>query len=81
VTKLPTPYNPTQETGVVYVKVWIDRSGRVINAVAQTADPRTSTNATHISEAVKTAYKVEFSANPNGYEKETKIIAIKFELQ
>jgi hypothetical protein len=77
----PSPENPIQETGIVVVRVWIDRTGKVVNAVAQTSHPETRvTNSIHLTEAVKIAYKFKFSENPNGFERETKDIKINFTL-
>jgi protein TonB len=77
----PSPDNPIQETGVVIVRVWIDRTGKVVNAVAQTSHPETRvTNSIHLTEAVKIAYKFRFSENTSGYERETKDIKINFTL-
>jgi periplasmic protein TonB len=77
----PSPDNPIQETGVVIVRVWIDRNGKVVSAVAQTAHPETRvTNPIHLSEAVKIAYKFKFSENASGFERETKDIKINFTL-
>jgi periplasmic protein TonB len=75
----PSPDNPIQETGVVIVRVWIDRNGYVVQAKELPSDPATtSTHIEHYREARAVAMKFKFSPSPSGYEKEYGFVTIRF---
>lgn len=75
----PDVSNPTQEEGVVAVRVYVDRSGSVTKAEA-TAGGSTTGNPILKSTATQSAYKVRFNADGDRPETVQCIISFNFTL-
>ncbi len=78
----PTVDNPIQQEGDVRVKIWIDRSGTVVQVKVLTTDPKTtSTSQIHFDAAAKAAKKFRFAPAANGKDKEYGYVIIEFRNQ
>ena len=77
--KLAKPTNNSSEQGTVVIKIWVDRSGKVINARMKVSG--TNTSSTNLQKlALEAALKARFNANPNATEVQTGTITYKFVL-
>lgn len=61
---LPDPEYNVQEEGIVVVEIKVDKSGKVVNAVA-ILKGSTTTNSYLKQKAVEAAYKAKFNSSPN----------------
>lgn len=78
----PKVDNPIQQEGDVRVKIWIDRSGTVIQVKVLTTDPKTtSTSQAHFDAAAKAAKKFKFAPSSGGKDKEYGYVIIEFRNQ
>ena len=77
--KLAKPTNNSSEQGTVVIKIWVDRSGKVINARMKVSG--TNTSSTNLQKlALEAALKARFNTNPNATEVQTGTITYKFVL-
>ena len=76
--KLAKPTNNSDEQGTVVIKIWVDRSGKVINARMQVKGSTSSTKLQNL--AIAAALKAQFNSNPNATEVQTGTITYKFVL-
>jgi TonB family protein len=74
---LPKPKTNISEQGTVVVKIWVDKTGKVINAKIFITGTTTS-NSTLQDLAVKAAYQAIFNSNPNAAEVQTGTITYQF---
>jgi len=75
--RLPKPVYDSEEQGTVIVKVWVNQSGKVINAVVQ--EKGTTTADSRLRDmAVKAAKEAVFDANPDAPEVQTGTITYDF---
>ena len=78
----PSVENPIQQEGDVRVKIWIDRSGTVVQVKVLTTDPKTtSTSQAHFDAAAKAAKKFRFAPDSGGKDKEYGHVIIEFRNQ
>lgn len=74
---LPRPAYDSDEQGTVVVKVWVNKSGKVINAVV--LEKGTTTADSRLRDmAVKAAKRAQFDANPEAPEVQTGTITYDF---
>jgi len=77
--KLAKPTNNSSEQGTVVIKIWVDRSGKVINARMRVSG--TNTSSSNLQRlALEAALKARFNANPDATEVQTGTITYKFVL-
>jgi len=76
---LAKPTNNSSEQGTVVIKIWVDRSGKVINARMQVSG--TNTSSSNLQRlAIEAALKARFNTNPDATEVQTGTITYKFVL-
>ena len=62
--ELPNPKYKTQDSGVVVIKVWIDKGGYIVNAQPDSIKT-TALNSELIESSLKAAYKARFNSIDN----------------
>jgi len=77
--KLPKPVYNSDEQGTVVVKIWVNKSGKVVNARVKVSGTTTS-NTKLQNLAISAALKATFNANPDGPEVQTGTITYQFVL-
>ncbi len=76
--KLAKPTNNSDEQGTVVIKIWVDRTGKVINARMQVSGSTSSSKLQNL--AIAAALKARFNSDPNATEVQTGTITYKFVL-
>lgn len=76
----PSIVDHSQLTGVVVIKIKVDRNGNVISA-KYTPRGSTTTNASLVSKAEKAAYQTQFSESPNGQMEQWGTITVVFKVK
>jgi len=80
VVQKPSIVDNSQSTGVVVIKIKVDRKGNVISA-KYTPKGSTTTNSTLVAKAEKAAYKTKFSESPNGTMEQWGTITVVFKVK